>query len=560
MEDHTFDYIVVGAGSAGCTLANRLTENPSHSVLLLEAGGSDSSIFIQMPAALRIAATSDKYNWSYFSEAEPRLNNRRIRCPRGRVFGGTSSINAMIYLRGNPLDYEAWAQSGARGWSYADVLPYFKRSEAWKGEPDAYHDDSGPLKTTVQEFHNPLHAAFIEAGVQAGYSATRDINGFQQEGFGHYPMTVHKGVRWSTANAYIKPIKHRPNLHIELNAQAERIILDGRRATGVVYRQNGRLIRANARAEVVLAGGPVNSPQLLLLSGIGPGEQLRTFGLDTVLNLPGVGENLMDHLLTSVQHKSLKPVTLNSALAPLEQAKIGLRWLLRRDGLGSTSHFESGAFIRSRIGMKWADIQFHFLPLAIADGGRTPMGYHGFQIQTGTMRSRSTGWVRLASPDPREKPKIFFNYMSHDDDWMEMRAAVRLAREVFAQPAFDPYRGEELLPGPQATTDGQIDSFLREKLESSYHPCGTCKMGVDEMAVVDPQCRVRGIDGLRVVDSSIMPLIPTCNLNAPTIMIAEKAAAAIKGEALLAPSNTPYFVASDYEVRQRPGVPAREAA
>jgi choline dehydrogenase len=402
-----------------------------------------------------------------------------------------------------------------------------------------------------------MHAAFVEAGKQAGYDFTGDINGFQQEGFGQYPMTVHNGRRWSTANAYIKPVRHRKNLRIELNAQAERIIMDGRRATGVIYRQGEKLVRAAARAEIILSGGPINSPQLLLLSGIGPAKQLNALGIGVVQDLPGVGENLMDHLLTSVQHRSLQPITLNSALSPVSKAMIGMKWLLFRKGLGATSHFESGAFIRSRIGMEWADIQFHFMPLAISDGGRNPMDYHGFQIQTGTMRSRSKGWVRLASTDPREKPKIFFNYMSHEDDWVEMRAAVRLAREVLAQPAFDPYRGEEIYPGPQVQSDDELDAFMREKLDSSYHPCGTCKMGTDDMAVIDPECRVRGIDRLRVVDSSVMPMIPTCNLNGPTIMIAEKAAAMIKGEPPLPPSNAPYFTAKDYKTSQRPSRPVR---
>jgi choline dehydrogenase len=473
--------------------------------------------------------------------------------PRGKVLGGSSSINGLVYIRGNAQDFEGWNAQGAAGWAYRDVLPYFRRAEKRQEGGNEYRGDSGPLQTRYGSVSNPLHAAWLAAAGQAGYPATADVNGFQQEGFGRMDMTVDGGRRSSAANAYLRPAMARPNLRVLTHALATRVVFEGRKAVGVEYTHGGTTHRVQANREVILAGGPINSPQLLKLSGVGPAEELRSHGIPMVHELPGVGENLQDHLEFYFQVASKEPITLYSSINLWSRALIGARWLLRKDGLGATNHFETCGFIRSRAGVPYPDIQYHFLPMAVAYDGSTLAQEHGFQAHVGPMRSKSRGWVRLASTNPLDKPHILFNYLSEPDDWTEMRACVRLTREIFAQAAFDRYRGREIQPGKDVQSDEQIDAFIRAKVESAYHPSCSCKMGApdDRMAVVAPDTRVYGLESLRVVDSSIMPTVTTGNLNAPTIMLAEKAADHILGRGMLAPENAPFYSAPNWRAAQR---------
>jgi choline dehydrogenase len=552
--DANFDYVIVGAGSAGCVLANRLSEDQNTRVLLLEAGGSDRSIFIQMPTALSIPMNMPRYNWGFETEPEPFMNGRRLDCPRGKVLGGSSSINGMVYVRGHARDFDEWEARGATGWGYRNCLPYFRKAETWTGGGDEYRGGDGPLDTcNGNEMANPLYRAFIQAGREAGYLETADYNGYQQEGFGPMHMTVRNGVRASAANAYLKPVRGRDNLTVVTGALTERVVLAGKRAVGVAYEQNGVPRTVLAAREVILAAGSIGSPQLLQLSGIGPGAVLRAAGVEVAHDLPGVGENLQDHLEVYFQFRCRQPITLNAKLGPLAKLSIGTRWILFKDGLGATNHFESCAFIRSKAGVEWPDIQYHFLPAAMRYDGNAAFDGHGFQVHVGPNKPKSRGHLRIAAPDPRAKPKVLFNYLRHEDDRAGFRACIRLTREIIGQAAFDRFRGEEIQPGAPVTSDDAIDAWIRDNAESAYHPSCTCKIGGpdDPMAVLDPECRVRGIEALRVADSSVFPTITNGNLNAPTIMLAEKAADAIRGHAPLAPSNAPVYIAPDWETKQR---------
>ena len=547
------DYVIVGAGSAGCALANRLSEDGRHSVLVLEYGGTDAGPFIQMPAAFSIPMNTRRYDWGFRTEPEPHLGGRRLVCPRGKVIGGSSSVNGMVFVRGHALDFARWEEAGAKGWAYRDVLPYFKRMETSHGGEDGWRGRDGPLHVTRGGRLNPLYSAFVQAGVEAGYGATEDYNGRRQEGFGPMEMTVWQGRRWSAANAYLRPALRRPNLAIVTGAHVERVAFAGRRATGVVVRRRGRLQEVRARKEVILAASAINSPKILMLSGIGPAGHLRAAGIDVLVDRPGVGGNLQDHLEVYVQQHCSQPITLNAHLGLMARARIGLEWLAFRTGLGATNHFESCAFIRSRPGIPYPDLQMHFLPAAVRYDGRAAAQAHGFQVHVGPMRSPSRGTVRLRGSDPAAPPAIRFNYMSTDADWRDFRSAIRLTREIFAQPSLAAFCGEEIAPGEAAQSDQALDAFVREHVESAFHPCGTCRMGDpgDDLAVVDPECRVLGVEGLRVVDSSVFPEITNGNLNAPTIMLAEKAADHVLGRALLAPEDREPWVAPNWAFAQR---------
>ncbi len=538
-----YDFIIVGGGSAGSVLANRLSTNPRHKVLVLEAGRPDHRLDfrIHMPAALTYPLTSKTYNWWYESDPEPFMNNRRIYQPRGKVLGGSSCINGMIYIRGNAMDYEKWAQEdGLQNWSYAHCLPYFKRFERRMIGADAYQGAAGPMYLTTPECDNPLFDAFFMATRQAGYPLTKDVNGFQQEGFGRFDRTCYRGRRWNAARAYVHPVKNRGNLTVKCRTMATRILFDGKKAIGVEYKKGKRLHRAYA-AEIVCCGGAINSPQLLQLSGIGRADDLTALGIDVVQDLPGVGQNLQDHLELYVQYACKKPVSMYPALKWYRQPWIGMKWLFGRTGEAATNHFEAGGFIRGNDRVTHPNIQFHFLPIAIRYDGSAPRQGHGYQVHIGPMNTDVRGRIKIKSADPTVYPSIRFNYLSTEQERREWVEAIQKAREIMTQPAFDEFRGAELAPGENIQSDEEILDFVAREGESAYHPSCTCAMGSSDMAVTDPTLGVHGIENLRVVDASVMPYVTNGNIYSPVMMIAEKAADLILGNTPLAPESLPYY-------------------
>ena len=549
------DFVIIGAGSAGCAMAYRLSATGA-SVLVIEFGGTDAGPLIQMPGALSYPMNMARYDWGYKSEPEPHLGGRRLACPRGKVIGGSSSINGMVYVRGHARDFDTWSDMGARGWAYADVLPYYKRMECWDsrghGGDASWRGTDGPLHVTRGTRENPLTLAFVKAGQQAGYELTDDYNGEKQEGFGPMEQTTFKGQRWSGANAYLKPALKRPNCEM-IRGLAEKVIIEDGRAVGVQVRRGEQSLRINARREVIIAASSINSPKLLMLSGIGPAAHLAEHNIAVVADRAGVGQNLQDHLELYIQMAASQPISLYKYWNLLGKAWVGANWLFGRRGPGASNQFESAAFIRSQPGVSYPDIQYHFLPLAVRYDGQAAAEGHGFQAHVGPMRSASRGAVSLRSSDPSDAPKILFNYMSQTSDWQQFRTCIRLTREIFAQEAFKPFVKHEIQPGAALQSDSDLDGFIFDHVESAYHPCGTCRMGApdDTLAVVDPEARVIGVDNLRLADSSVFPQIPNGNLNGPSIMVGEKASDHILGKTPLPRSNDRPWISPRTDTAQR---------
>lgn len=542
-----YDYVIIGAGSAGCVLANRLTEDPNVKVLLLEAGGKDNSILVKMPAGVgSLIGKAGTYNWGFWTDAEPNLEGRKLWWPRGKGWGGSSSINGMIYIRGHARDYDQWRQMGLQGWSYRDVLPYFKRSEALEGGGDAWHGGQGPLKVSKASTPNPIYSATIEAGRQAGFKVTSDFNGFQQEGWGPYQLTIHDGQRWSAARGYLHPALSRSNLTCITGARTSKIVIENGRATGVEYidAKSGQKSVVHADKEVLLSAGAVQSPQILQLSGIGDPEELAKFGIPVVKALKGVGANLQDHLDVCMSWECPQPITAHSLRKGLiKTLAIGMNYAFFGKGLGRQQFLESGAFLKSRPDLDRPDLQVHTVAAIMQDHGKVAVPKDGFTFHICQLRPESRGRIGLRSANPLDDPAILANYLATEEDRRALREGVKMMRKVAAQSALDPYRTEELFPGKDVQSDEQIDAWIRKHAETIYHPVGTCKMGADgdETAVVDGELKVRGIEGLRVVDASVMPTLVGGNTNAPTIMIAEKISDVIRGRAALAPEDAPVY-------------------
>ena len=539
----SYDFVIVGGGSAGCALANRLSADPSNRVLVLEAGRRDwkADVVIHMPAALSMGIGNRFYDWMYESEPEPEMDGRRVYHARGKVLGGSSSINGMIFQRGNPMDYDRWAATpGCEAWDWAHCLPYFKRMETCIAGTDDWRGGDGPLKLERGPATSPLFRAFLEAVEEAGHPLTVDVNGYRQEGFNAFDRNVYRGRRLSAARAYLHPVLHRKNLNLITKAHATRLIMDGTRVTGVEYQRRGQRHVA-AAAEVVLCGGAINTPQLLQLSGIGPAAVLHDAGVSPVVDLPGVGENLQDHLEVYVQYACTQPVSMAPYLARWRRPWIGLQWLFRQ-GPGASNHFEAGGFLRSNNEVRWPNLMFHFLPVAVRYDGSVPAAGHGYQFHIGPMFSNSRGWVRIQSDDPFQKPRMLFNYLSTVEDRREWAEAIAVARNIMGQPAFDSYNGGEISPGPDVTGDEAVLEWVRADAETALHPSCTARMGTDPMGVVDPSTmRVHGVQGLRVVDASVMPTLTNGNIYAPVMMTAEKSADLILGNTPLPPSDAPQY-------------------